>query len=165
METMGLWLQMVMLKRCAPKNDSENRWNFVKWTNGDPKTTRKLGWIWVDFGSPFVHLTKFHRFSASFFGAHLFSFAIWVHIRTVSSKMTKTFPTYTVHPDFPNVVFPKMKYGLFWVAMAPFGLETGSNEPKLVQNPYGPLLDHFWTSFGPVWTSFVRAWWAPGPLV
>ena len=30
----------------------------------------------VDFGSPFVHLTKFHRFSASFFGARLFILAI-----------------------------------------------------------------------------------------
>ena len=39
LETMYKWLQMAMLKRCAPKNDPENRWNFVKWTNGDPKTT------------------------------------------------------------------------------------------------------------------------------
>ena len=50
LETVVLWVQMVKLKRCAPKNDAENRWNFVKWTNGDPKSTRKLGWIWVDFG-------------------------------------------------------------------------------------------------------------------
>ena len=33
---------MVMLKRSAPKNDPENRWNFGKWTNGDPKSNRKL---------------------------------------------------------------------------------------------------------------------------
>ena len=37
------------IKRRAPKNDSERRWNFVKWTNGDPILTRKLGWIWSDF--------------------------------------------------------------------------------------------------------------------
>ena len=41
----------------------------------------------VDFGSPFVHLIKFHRLSASFFGARLFVFdistpdrPIWVQI-------------------------------------------------------------------------------------
>ena len=50
LETVRKWTQMAKLKRCAPKNDAENRWNFVKWTNGDPKSTRKLGWIWVDFG-------------------------------------------------------------------------------------------------------------------
>ena len=49
-ETMYIWTEMTKLKRCAPKNDAENRWNFVKRTNGDPKTTRKLGWIWVDLG-------------------------------------------------------------------------------------------------------------------
>ena len=49
LETAVLWVQMVKLKRCAPKNDAENRWNFVKWTNGDPKSTRKLPWIWYDF--------------------------------------------------------------------------------------------------------------------
>ena len=37
------------IKRRAPKNDSEPRWTFVKWTNGDPILTRKLGWIWGDF--------------------------------------------------------------------------------------------------------------------
>ena len=50
LETMQEWLQMAMLKRCAPKNDSERRWIFVKWTNDDPKATRKLGWIWSDLG-------------------------------------------------------------------------------------------------------------------
>ncbi len=32
-------------------HDAERRWNFVKWTNGDPKSTRKLDWIWGDLGS------------------------------------------------------------------------------------------------------------------
>ena len=45
LETAVLWVQMVKLKRCAPKNGAENRWNFVKWINGDPKSTRKLDWI------------------------------------------------------------------------------------------------------------------------
>ena len=38
------------IKRRAPKNDAESRWNFVKWTNGDLILTRKLGWIWGDLG-------------------------------------------------------------------------------------------------------------------
>ena len=50
METIGLWLQMVMLKRCEPENDSENRWIFGKWTNDDPMLARKLGWILDDVG-------------------------------------------------------------------------------------------------------------------
>ena len=49
-ETTALCVEMARLKRCALKNDAENRWNFVKWTNGDPKSTRTLGWIWTDFG-------------------------------------------------------------------------------------------------------------------
>ena len=46
LETTVLWVQMAMLKRCALKNDPENRWNFVKWTNGGPNLTRNLGWNW-----------------------------------------------------------------------------------------------------------------------
>ena len=42
METIGLWIQMAWLKRCAPKNDPENRWNFVEWTNDGPKLTLLL---------------------------------------------------------------------------------------------------------------------------
>ena len=47
----------------------------------------------IDLGSPFVHLTKFHRFSGSFFGAHLFSIAIWTHNTMVPMKLTKMCPT------------------------------------------------------------------------
>ena len=34
--------KIATIKRRAPKNDSERRWNFVKWTNDDPIFTRKL---------------------------------------------------------------------------------------------------------------------------
>ena len=46
LETMDTWVQMAMLKRRALKNDPDNRWNVVKWTNGGPNLTRKIGWNW-----------------------------------------------------------------------------------------------------------------------
>ena len=49
----------------------------------------------VNFGLLFVHLTKFHRRSESFFGAHLFSIAIWTHLCMVSTNMGKMLPRYT----------------------------------------------------------------------
>ena len=42
--------EISMIKRRAPKNDSEPRWNFVKWINGDLILTRKLGFIWGCLG-------------------------------------------------------------------------------------------------------------------
>ena len=45
----SFWTEMAKAKRCAPKSYAENRWNFIIWTNGDLKSTRKLGWIWGDF--------------------------------------------------------------------------------------------------------------------
>ena len=47
-----------------------------------------------------------------------------------------------------------MKFGLFWVAMAPFGLETGPNESKWLQKPRGPPLHQFWTNFGSILDRF-----------
>ena len=47
-----------------------------------------------------------------------------------------------------------MKYGLFWVAVGPFGLEMVPYESELVQNPIGPHLDPIWVSYGPVLAHF-----------
>ena len=35
--------------RSGLKNDAERQWNFVKCTNGHPKSTRELGLMWLDF--------------------------------------------------------------------------------------------------------------------
>ena len=106
-----------------------------------PKSLQIQPGFWVKIGSPFVHMTKFHRFSGSFFGAHLSSIAIWTHLVMVSNKLDNMLPIYA------QISFPKMQFGLFWVVMAPFGLETGPNGSR-------NLMDHLWTSFGQVLVQF-----------
>ena len=48
----------------------------------------------------------------------------------------------------------KVNYGLFWVAVGPFGLEMVPYESELVWNPIGPLLDPIWVTYGPVLAHF-----------
>ena len=51
-------------------------------------------------------------------------------------------------------IFQKVKYGLFWVAVGPFGLEMVPYGLKLVWNPIGPHLDPIWVTYGPVLAYF-----------
>ena len=54
----------------------------------------------------------------------------------------------------PKSTAGRMKYGLFWVAVGPFGLEMVPYELKLVWNPIGPHLDPIWATYGPVLAHF-----------
>ena len=67
-----------------------------------PKSSQIQCSFRVDFGLPFVHLTKFHRFSASFFGAHLFSF-------TIFDSLSNSFYEIGQHVSsiYPNLVSQK----------------------------------------------------------
>ena len=47
-----------------------------------------------------------------------------------------------------------MKFGLFWVVMAPFGLKTGASGPK---SRSGPVFQNPGPDFGPIL-------YEPGPL-
>ena len=114
-------------------NPQTLRTNIGPKVRNHPKSTQIQLSFRVDLGSPFVHLTKIHRFSGSFFGAHLFSLAIRTHVSMVCTELPKMLPIYIkICQDVPKLGFPKMKYGLFWVAVDPFGLEIGPNESKSV---------------------------------
>ena len=56
--------------------------------------------------------------------------------------------------DMPRFGFPKMDFGLCWVAMAPFGLKTGASGPK---SRSGPVFQKSGPDFGPIF--------GPGPIV
>ena len=53
----------------------------------DPKSPQIQPSFRVDFGSPFVHLTRFHRGSESFSGARLFTIAILVPDSTMLLRL------------------------------------------------------------------------------
>ena len=57
----------------------------------------------VDLGSPFVHLTKFHRFSASFFGARLFILAISAPDSSILLQFDKNAPSSKRVANFENL--------------------------------------------------------------
>ena len=104
-------------------------------------------------GSPFVHLTKFHRCSASFFGAHLFSIAIG----PICTRFPANWATCSQHTnicqDLPKLGCPKMEFGLFWVVMAQLGLKTAASGPK---SRSGPVFQKSGPDFGPVFAPGAR---------
>ena len=106
----------------------------------------------VKIGSSFVHLTKFHRRSESFFGARLFSFTIWTHIPMVSMKLAKMCPTHT------QSWFPQNE---IWAVLGRHGSVWAENRCIRTQIA---LRTSFSKSRSRFWPNFVRAW-APGPLV
>ena len=116
-----------------------------------PKSTQIRPTFRVVSGSPFVHLPKFHRFSASFFGAHLFCIAIWTHNTVVSSKLGKMLPRYA------QIWFSKNG---FWSVLGRHGsvwLENRCIRTQIaLRTSFPKIRPRFWPNFGAIFCPWAR---------